>query len=145
MSLYRTILLLFFKLELNYHQNLSCCVFSSYEMYWFFTNYTTNLLNSATKYVFCYTESSGGSSSFTRMDQKRHSLTSLARYQNPSSASSISSRNSIIRRSAFIPRNNRRMMSSIIEHQRKYLQSSNLSIKWSMFFWGFPFINQKLH
>lgn len=62
---------------------------------------------------------------FNRVDQKRHSLTSLSRYQPPhqsnsSSASSISSRNSYLRRSAIIPRNNRRsMMTSIIEQQRK--------------------------
>ena len=69
-----------------------------------------------------YESGAGGSScsNFTRLDQKRHSLTSLGRYQNPgSSASSISSRNSVIRRSAYIPRSNRRMMSSIIEYPSK--------------------------
>ena len=65
---------------------------------------------------------------FNRVDQKRHSLSSLARYQPPqisvnssgSSAASVSSRNSYLRRSAIIPRGNRRMMSSIIEHQREF-------------------------
>lgn len=64
--------------------------------------------------------------SFHRTDQKRHSLTSLSRYQAPpshhgsSSASSISSRNSYMRRSAIIPRNNRRsLMTSIIEQQQR--------------------------
>ncbi len=64
-------------------------------------------------------------SSFSRVDQKRHSLTSLSRYQqqpltssSSGSVASINSRNSYLRRSAIIPRNNRRMMSSIIEHQQ---------------------------
>ena len=55
---------------------------------------------------------------FSRVDQKRHSLSSLSRYQ-PPQAASISSRNSYFRRSAVISRSSRRMMSSIIEHQRK--------------------------
>ena len=67
---------------------------------------------------------------FNRVDQKRHSLSSLGKYQAPSlapssgggSAASLSSRNSYARRSAIIPRNNRRsmQMSAIKEHQRKY-------------------------
>ena len=72
---------------------------------------------------------------FNRVDQKRHSLSSLSRYQVPSlapssggggsgngSAASLSSRNSYQRRSAIIPRNNRRsmQMSAIKEHQRKF-------------------------
>ena len=59
---------------------------------------------------------------FSRVDQKRHSLSSLSRYQPQQQAgppSSISSRNSYFRRSAVISRSSRRMMSSIIEHQRK--------------------------
>ena len=60
---------------------------------------------------------------FSRVDQKRHSLSSLSRYQpsqiQPGPPSSISSRNSYFRRSAVISRSSRRMMSSIIEHQRK--------------------------
>ena len=58
---------------------------------------------------------------FSRVDQKRHSLSSLSRYQPQQQGppSSISSRNSYFRRSAVISRSSRRMMSSIIEHQRK--------------------------
>ena len=61
------------------------------------------------------------SSSFNRVDQKRHSLTSLSKYQPAATSTSIGSRNSYLRRSAIIPRSSRRsmMMSSIIEHQRK--------------------------
>ena len=60
---------------------------------------------------------------FSRVDQKRHSLSSLSRYQPqlPPAASSVGSRNSYFRRSAVISRSSRRMMSSIIEHRRKSL------------------------
>lgn len=55
-----------------------------------------------------------------RHDQKRHSLTSLGRFQNQphmtASTASIGSRNSFVRRSAIIPRNTRRLMTSIIEN-----------------------------
>lgn len=49
----------------------------------------------------------------SRNDQKRHSLTSLGRYQQ----SGMGARNSFVRRSAIIPRNTRRLMTSIVEHQ----------------------------
>ena len=80
---------------------------------------------------------------FNRVDQKRHSLSSLSRYQVPSlapssggggsgngSAASLSSRNSYQRRSAIIPRNNRRsmQMSAIKEHQRKFEIYSKLFV-----------------
>ncbi len=66
-------------------------------------------------------------SDFCRNDQKRHSLTSLGRFQPSSASSSIGSRNSFVRRSAIIPRNQRRLMTSIIEHQRKKIPKKLLN------------------